>query len=173
MVIGAVLFVASHFLLAQFLTPIYGLKGLVGATALSSVVYFFVLAVCLLYLIGKLNFKPLIALLLNTTPGLLALCLCLLFIPFLFSHLYCALFNTVLPDGCHLQTKSIFESFSSFFSPSHIFSFSYISNSLISFFVLTFSCSLGGFLYLWIARFFKISMADECFNLFKRILKGK
>ena len=174
MVIGAILFVACHFLLAQFLTPVYGLKGLVGATALSSVLYFFVLTVCLLYLIGKIDFKPLIVLILNTAPGLLVLSLCLVFIPFLFNHFYCALFNVFVTDSCHLQTKSVFESVSSFFNSSYIFSFSYIqSNSLISFFVFVFSCSLGGFLYLWLGQLFKITMAEECLNLFKRTFKFK
>ncbi|MCZ0933011.1 MAG: murein biosynthesis integral membrane protein MurJ, partial [Oligoflexia bacterium] len=174
MVIGAVLFVGIHFLLAQFLTPVYGLKGLVGATAISSVFYFLVLTVCLFYLIGKINFKPLIALLLNTAPGLLALSLCLIFIPALFNRLYCVLSNTFLPSSCSLSAEPVFESFSSFFSSSQIFSFSYIqSNSLISLLVFIFSCSVGGFLYLWLSRLFKEPMAEECLKILGKTFRFK
>ena len=168
MVIGSILFVAFHFVLAWHLTPIYGLKGLVGATALSSIFYFLVLTAFLFYLIGTINFKPLGNLLLNTAPGLLALFLCLVFIPFLFNWFYCYLFNLLLTGSCSL--KSVFESFSSFFSSSHIFSFSYIpSHSLISFLIFVFSCSLGGFFYLLLSHLFKEPMAEECLKLLKKI----
>ena len=173
MVIGSVFFVGCHFLLAQFLTPVYGLRGLVGATAISSVFYFLILTMCLFYLIGKIDFKPLLILLLNTAPGLLALSVCLIFIPFLFNQFYCVLSNKILSDSCSLEPL-IFESFSSFFSSSHIFSFSYIqSNTLISFLVFVFSCSLGGFLYLWLSQLSKEPMAEECLKLFSKILIKK
>ena len=173
MVIGAVLFVGIHFFLAQFMTPLYGLKGLVGATAVSSVLYFLILTACLLYLIGKINFKPLITLLLNTAPGLLALSLCLIFIPALFSQFYCVLSNVFVPSSC-LQAKSVFESFPSFFNSSQIFSFSYIqTNPLISLLVFVFSCSVGGVLYLWLSRLFKEPMSDELLKLLKKTFSSK
>ena len=170
MVIGSVLFVAFHFILAWFLTPLYGLKGLVGATAVSSMVYFLVLIICLFYLIGRINLKALSALLLNTAPGLLALSFCLILIPYIFNQFYCYLSNAFLPSSC-VQDGLAFESF---FSPSHIFSFSYIqSNSLISFLTLAFSCSFGAFLYLQLSRFLKEPMAEECLKLFKKTFKPK
>ena len=169
MVIGSILFVAFHFILAWFLTPLYGLKGLVGATAVSSVLYFLILTVCLFYLIGKINFRSLIVLMLNAAPGLLALSLCLIFIPFLFNRFYCILSNIFLPSSCSLHAELAFESFSSFLSSSHIFSFSYIqSNSLISFLVFVFSCSTGGFFYLWLSRLFKEPMAEDCLKLLQK-----
>ena len=169
MVMGSILFVAFHFFLAQFMTPLYGLKGLVGATALSSILYFLILTAFLLYLIGKINFKPLLALLLNVTPGLLALSLCLIFIPFFLNKFYCLLSNLAVSNSCSLQKGLTFEPLSSFFSSSNIFSFSYIqSNSLISFLVFIFSCSIGGILYIWLSRLFKEPMADELLKLLKK-----
>ena len=169
MVIGSILFVVFHFILAWFLTPLYGLKGLVGATAFSSLFYFLALTVFLFYLIGKIDFKPLTALLLNTAPGLLALALSLICIPAFFNQFYCSLSNIFLIDSC--SSKPVFESFSSFFSSESIFSFSYIqSNSLISFLVFVFSCSLGGFLYLWLSLLLKEPMAEECLKLLPKSL---
>ena len=78
-------FVCFHTLCARFLTPIYGLKGLVGATALSSVFYFICLTGFLSYLIGGLNFKATILMLLKSLPGLILLGLCLMAYPYLFS----------------------------------------------------------------------------------------
>ena len=169
MVISSILFVLFHFFLAQFMTPLYGLKGLVGATAVSSVLYFLILTACLFYLIGKIDFKPLLTLLLNTMPGLLVLSLCLVFIPFFFNQFYCFLSNLFVSASCPLQKGLTFETFSSFFSPSHIFSFSHIqSNSLISFLVFVFSCSVGGILYLWLSRLCKEPMSNELLKLLKK-----
>ena len=80
-------FVCFHALCARFLTPVYGLKGLIGATALSSVFYFFLLTGFLSYLIGGLNFKETALMLLKSLPGLILLGLCLMAYPFLFHFL--------------------------------------------------------------------------------------
>ncbi|MCY4321653.1 MAG: murein biosynthesis integral membrane protein MurJ [Bdellovibrionaceae bacterium] len=168
MVMGTVLFVTFHFILAYFLTPAYGLQGLVSSTALSSIFYFIILIYFLLRLIGGLHFKPVIVLLLNIAPGLVVLFLCLIFIPFLFNRFYCILFNLFLSESC--PSQSIL--FDSFFSSSNIFSFSYIqSHSLISFLVFVFACSLGGFLYLRLGHFFREPMAEECLKIFRKAFK--
>ena len=86
-VICTLVFVCFHALCARFLTPAYGLKGLVGATALSSVFYFFALTACLLYLIGRLDFKTTAVMLLKNLPGLILLALCLIAYPYLFNAL--------------------------------------------------------------------------------------
>ena len=78
-------FVCFHALFAWFLTPVYGLKGLVGATALSSIVYFLLVISFLVYLIGGLDFKKLFLFLTKNLISLCLLVLCLLSYPFVFS----------------------------------------------------------------------------------------
>ncbi len=82
-VISTLAFVCFHAFCARFLTPVYGLKGLVGATALSSVFYFICLTGFLLYLIGGFNVKATALTLLRSLPGLALLVLCLLAHPYL------------------------------------------------------------------------------------------
>ncbi len=76
--LSAVLFVCFHALCAGILTSAYGLKGLAGATALSSAVYFALLAGFLSYLTEGLRFKPMGAVLLKSLPGLALMALCLM-----------------------------------------------------------------------------------------------
>ena len=80
-------FVCFHALCARFLTPAYGLKGLVGATALSSAFHFVLLTGCLFYLIGKFSFKEVGSMLLKILPGLMLLGFCLMSYPFVFGFL--------------------------------------------------------------------------------------
>ena len=83
-VICTLVFVCFHALCARFLTPVYGLRGLVGATALSSVFYFLCLTGFLSYLVKGLNFKSTGLMLLKSLPGLILLGLCLISYPYLF-----------------------------------------------------------------------------------------
>ena len=92
-VICALVFVCFHALCARFLTPAYGLKGLVGATALSSVFYFILLTGFVSDWIGGLNFKKTFMLLIKSIPGLILLGLCLMSQPYLFSVLSSFLFS--------------------------------------------------------------------------------
>ena len=143
MAFGTLLFVCFHFLCAGFLTPLYGLKGLVGATALSSAFYFFLLTFFLSYLIGLFDLKPLLALLLKTLPGLILLGLCLVFIPILWFILA--------------------------FYLSFIVSHS-VAEVLSSFIALILAFGLGGAFYILGALLFKEPMANEFLNFVKKLI---
>ena len=86
-------FVCFHTLCARILTPAFGLKGLVGATALSSVFYFLLLAGALSFLMGGRLFKGIGPSTLKYLPGLALLTTCLLGYP-----LALALLSSVLPS---------------------------------------------------------------------------
>ena len=86
-VICTLFFVCFHALCAGLLTSAYGLRGLVGATALSSVFHFALLTGFLSYLIGGLDFKQVAHLLLKSLPGLILLALCLMFHPYFLDFL--------------------------------------------------------------------------------------
>ncbi len=75
--------VCSHTIFAQILSTLYGLKGLVGAGALSSMLYFFFLTGFLLHLIGDLKWKAIVSTLLKSLPGLFLLGICLALFPIL------------------------------------------------------------------------------------------
>ena len=85
MALCSLFFVCFHGLCAGLLTPAYGLKGLAGATALSSAFYFAILFGFLFRALGGLNLRPLV--LLKTAPGLALLALCLLALPHLINFL--------------------------------------------------------------------------------------
>lgn len=86
-VIGSVLFVTVHTVLAGILTSLYGLKGLVGATALSCVIHFVFLLLLLLLLIGRLDFKKIAHMLVKIIPGLSLLFLSLKLYPYVLKTL--------------------------------------------------------------------------------------
>lgn len=87
-------FVGFHALCAGYLTPLYGLKGLAGASALSFVFYFLILACGLFYLIGGIHLKSIAVFLLKILPGLALLALCLSAYPDVFR-----LFSFFLPPS--------------------------------------------------------------------------
>ena len=73
----SVLTVAAHWGLAFGLTPLFGLKGLAWASALSSLFYFVCLLAALFGLRAGFSFKNQALLLLRSAPGLGLLALCL------------------------------------------------------------------------------------------------
>ena len=160
---GAGFFVCFHFLCAFFLTPLYGLNGLVGATALSSLFFFLILIICLFYLIGSFNFKSMLSLIFNTAPGLLALAFTLLFTPNLFYKLHCLLLGR---DLCGFLKFSPFPP-ADFLKP---LEFNYISSyPFISLMAFVFSCLIGGFLYLSLSLFCKEPAGYDFFNLLTKL----
>lgn len=78
-----VVFVIFHAFCAWFLTPLYGLQGLAGASAFSFIFYFIALSFCLFYLVGRCNLKPIAWLFLKILPGLVGLAVCLLMYPYI------------------------------------------------------------------------------------------
>ena len=95
-VICTVLFVCFHAFCAWFFTSAYGLKGLIMATALSSVVHFVLLTGFLSYLIGELYFKKMALMLLKILPGLGLLALCLTAYPYIFNGFSLFLFPSLV-----------------------------------------------------------------------------
>ncbi len=67
------IYVLSHGILAWFLTSTYGLTGLIWSTALSSIIYVFILSGLMFYYIGKINFYETGLFLLKIIPSLLLL----------------------------------------------------------------------------------------------------
>ena len=159
MALGAGFFVCFHFLCAFFLTPLYGLNGLVSATALSSLFFFLILITCLFYLIGFFNFKSMLSLIFNIAPGLLALAFALLFIPNLFYKLHCLLWER---DTCGFL-KFSFLPLTDFLKPPEI---NYISSyPFISLLAFVVSCIIGAFLYLSLSLFCKEQTSYDFFKL--------
>ena len=87
-VISTFAFVFFHAFCARIFTSVYGLKGLAGATALSSVFYFFVLSGGLFYLIGGLHLKAFFTFLARIFPGLCVFVFCLSFQSSIFYFLF-------------------------------------------------------------------------------------
>ena len=154
MAIGSCFFVALHFLCAFFLTPIYGLNGLVTASALSSLFFFFILTSLLFYLIGSFPLQSLLSLLFQTAPGLLAFSLSLLVGPKL-------LYKILMPAPSY-QLK-----LDELLMPLELSLIS--SNMLLHFILFSLSGLIGAFLYIALAVFFK----EPCSYDFLKILRKK
>ena len=165
MAIGAGFFVGFHFLLAFFLTPLYGLNGLVTATALSSVFLFLALTSLLFYLIGSFKLKPLFSLLFNIAPGLLAFALSLLLIPKLFYKMICP------SVFCDSSFKSLTVEASDFFIPLELSVAS--SHTFLSFILFIASGLTGAFLYIFLSVFFKEQASYDFLKLLKKIIRKK
>lgn len=163
MALGTVFFVIFHFFLAHILTPLYGLNGLVSATALSSVFYFFLLICLLVYLIGLFDIKSLLLLGFNLIPGLLALALSLLFIPAFFYKLKCFF----KPCEKVLEISSGLD----FLTPIDLNLIP--SNSVSSFLLFMVSGFTGAFLYISITLFFKEPICYDFLKLLKKLMKKK
>jgi len=157
--LGTGIFVVFHFLCAFFLTPLYGLSGLVTATALSSVFFFFLLTSLLFYLIGFFKLKALLILLFNIAPGLLTFALSLLVIPKLFYKFFCSL----------AFCDNSIESWVDFFKPLELSLSS--SNSFLSFFLFISSGLIGAFLYIVLSLFFKEPSCYDFLKLLKKLRK--
>ena len=162
--IGAGFFVSFHFLLALFLTPLYGLDGLVTATALSSVFFFLVLISLLFYLIGSFKLKPLLSLLLNIAPGLLGFALSLIWIPKL-------IYQSICYFGFCDSSGGISSSLSDFFTPLELNFIS--SNGLLSLLLFGVSGLIGAFLYLSLSLFFKEPASSDFLKLLKKLNSRK
>lgn len=165
MAVGAGFFVGFHFLFAFFLTPLYGLNGLVTATALSSVFFFLVLTSLLFYLIGSFKLRPLLELFFNIAPGLLAFALSLLLIPKLFYKLTC---SSVF---CESSSQLIPSSLSEFFMPLEL---SFISSHIfLSFILFSVSGLIGALLYISLSLFFKEQASYDFLKLIKKLINKK
>ncbi|MBC6415956.1 MAG: murein biosynthesis integral membrane protein MurJ [Bdellovibrionales bacterium] len=165
MTLGALFFVGFHFLCAFFLTPLYGLNGLIFATALSSLFFFLILIFCLFFLVGSLNLKSILSLLFNIAPGLLALALSLLLIPNLFSSLHFFLTKNFFNSS--LDVSYIPLTFSDFLKPLNL---NYISSyPFISFIFFSFSCLIAAFLYLRLNLFCKEPISYDVLKLLTKM----
>jgi len=165
---GAGLFVGFHFLCAFLLTPLYGLNGLVSATALSSVFFFLILTGFLFYLIGSFKLKSIVQLLFNIAPGLFAFALSLLLIPKLFYKLLCFsgsfLENPPSSSFCGSSLK-----LSNFLQPTELSLLS--SNTLLHFIVFSLSLLIGGGLYLSLSLFLKEPAGYDFLKLLRKLTK--
>lgn len=165
MVLGTVFFVGFHFLLAFFLTPIYGLNGLVSASSLSSVFYFFVLTGLLFYLIGFFNLKALLNLLFNLAPGLLAFALSLLLVPKLFYSIFCVF------GACEGSVNFMPVNFVTGFAPIDL---SLISPyPFLSLFLFASSGLIGAFLFLSLSYYFREPTCYDFLKLLKKLISKK
>ena len=153
MAIGSCFFVALHFLCAFVLTPTYGLNGLVIASALSSLFFFFILTSLLFYLIGYFPLQSLLSLLFQMAPSLLAFSLSLLVLPKL---LYKIIIGSPYPLNLAELLKPLELSLIS-------------SNMLLHFILFSISGLIGAFLYIALGLFFK----EPCSYDFLKILRKK
>ena len=154
MAIGSCFFVALHFLCAFVLTPTYGLNGLVIASALSSLFFFFILTSLLFYLIGYFPLQSLLSLLFQMAPSLLAFSLSLLVLPKL-------LYKIII--GSHSYPLNLAE----LLKPLELSLIS--SNMLLHFILFSISGLIGAFLYIALGLFFK----EPCSYDFLKILRKK
>ena len=155
---ATLLFVGFHFASAWILTSNYGLKGLAGASSLSSMLFFFILIFSFFYQFGKLNLKAIGALIFNVCPGLFALALVLQAAPHIFYQLHFFILK-------HFTQKEIafYEDFKTL---------NYIADyPLYSFLIFIFSCGLGAFLYLKISLLLKEEMGAELLKLLSKFKK--